>query len=480
MPIDLHPQHLATLDPRIRVPRYDRDSLAPGMVHIGVGGFHRAHQAVYLDDLCNDGLRTWSISGTGVLAGDAAMAAALGPQRCLYTLMTRAEGYVDVRVIGSIVDYLHAHPDPEPLVALLARPETRIVSLTVTEGGYPVDPDTGQRTGTSPAFEAVATALERRRAGGVGPFTVMSCDNVLHNGRVARAATVAAAADRSDELAGWVEREVAFPSSMVDRITPSTENHDMEYLASEFGLVDRWPVVAEPFRQWVIEDTFAAGRPPWDDAGALLTGDVEPYELLKLRLLNAGHSLIAYLAALAGYELVDEVMADADFAVFLRRFLDEEAGPVLDSVPGVDVPAYKAQLLERFANPAIRDQVARLCLDGSSKFPVFLLPTVEAQLGRDGPVDLAALALAGWCQYLSGTDDAGHPIRRAADPRLDTAIARAEASRGDPAAFLGFSEVFPSSVAGDPRFASAFSSALDSLRAVGAQATVARSVRSAA
>ncbi len=480
VPTDLRPQSLTALDPRIQVPGYEREALGGGIVHVGVGGFHRAHQAVYLDDLCNDGLREWSITGTGVLAGDAAMAAALGPQHCLYTLMTRAVDQVDVRVIGAVVDYLHACPDPEPLVDLLAHPGTRIVSLTVTEGGYPVDPDTGEPTGTSPVFEAITAALQRRRAAGIPPFTVMSCDNVLHNGRVARAATVAAAAARGGDLAGWVEREVAFPSSMVDRITPVTTDADRTFLADEYGLVDRWPVVAEPFRQWVIEDTFAAGRPPWDEAGALLTGDVEPYELLKLRLLNAGHSVIAYLAALAGYTLVDEVLADPDFAGYLRRFLHEEAGPVVAAVPGVDVPAYIAQLLARFANPAIRDQVARLCLDGSSKFPVFLVPTIEAQLARGGPVELAALALAGWCRYLGGGDDAGRTIAIAADPRLDEARVHAEASRSRPAAFLEFDAVFPAGLRDDDRFTAAFTTALESLRNAGAQATVARWIRSGA
>ncbi len=478
MPTDLRPDQLATLDPRIGVPRYERAALGPGIVHIGVGGFHRAHQAVYLDDLCNDGLRDWSLTGTGVLAGDAAMASALAAQDYLYTLMTRDEGAVDVRVIGSIVDYVHAYPDPEPLVERLARPETRIVSLTVTEGGYPVDPETGQSAGTSPAFEAIAAALERRRTAGVAPFTVLSCDNILHNGRVARAATVAAASARSDTLAEWVGREVAFPASMVDRITPVTEDGDREFLAEEYDLVDRWPVVAEPFRQWVIEDTFSAGRPPWEDAGVLLTTDVEPYEIMKLRLLNAGHSTIAYLAALAGFVAVDEVLAEPDFAGYLRRFLDDEAGPVVASVPGVDVPAYKAQILARFANPAIRDQVARLCLDGSSKFPVFLLPTIEAQLDAGGPVALAALALAGWCQYLGGRDDAGREIQLAADPRLEAAIRHAEASRARPAAFLEFAEVFPARLRENTRFSAAFTSALESLRAEGARASVARWIRS--
>ena len=244
-------------------------------------------------------------------------------------------------------------------------------------------------------------------------------------------------------------------------------------ILNEYGLIDRWPVVAEPFRQWVIEDTFAQGRPPWQDAGALLTDDVEPYEILKLRLLNAGHSCIAYLAALAGFERVDEVMADNDFGLYLRRFLDQEAGPVLPVVPGVDVEEYKAQVIERFSNPAIRDRVSRLCQDGSSKIPIFLLPTIEAQLEKGSRVDFSALALAGWCQYLLGSDDRGRTLRIAHDPRKEIAIEHARSSLDDSAAFLGFSEVFDRSLASDPRLLDAFQRALGSLRSIGARATLA-------
>lgn len=468
---------LDRLDPRIAVPSYDRATLGGGLVHIGVGGFHRAHQAEYLDDLCNAGLTGWSITGAGVMPQDSAMAEALTAQDGLYTLVTRSQEGTGVRIVGTIVDYVLAVDDQTPLVARLADPATRIVSLTITEGGYPVDIATGAMVGSSPVFESIARALSLRRAAGQPPFTVMSCDNILHNGRVAQAATVAAGERIGSDLAAWIEGNVAFPSTMVDRITPVTEQADRQWLRSEFGLVDRWPVVAESFRQWVVEDRFSDGRPPWEDAGVLVTDDVEPYELLKLRLLNAGHSTLAYLAALAGYQLVDEVMEAAPFSAYLRRFLDDEAGAVLPPVGGVDVTEYKQQIVQRFSNPAIRDQVSRLCLDGSSKFPVFLMPTIQRQLEVDGPVRLAALALAGWCQYLLGKDDAGTAIELAADPRLDTAVRHAEASLADPVAFLGFASVFPSFIAENERFRNSFVRALGSIREIGAMATVTEAVR---
>ncbi|MFV2064401.1 MAG: mannitol dehydrogenase family protein [Chloroflexota bacterium] len=477
--IELNAENLARLDGRLVVPGYDRSALARGIVHIGVGGFHRAHQAVYLDQLCAAGLTDWSITGAGVMASDAAMAEALDAQDRLYTLIIRDARSTEVRVIGSIVDYVLATLDLEPLVARLADPSTRIVSLTITEGGYPVDEATGAfmlppGTELPPTFEAIARALRIRRSQGRGGFTVMSCDNIMHNGVTARAATVGVAGLLEPGLDGWVSRNVSFPNAMVDRITPVTADADRDFLADEYGLVDRWPVVAEPFIQWVIEDTFADGRPPWQDAGVLFTSDVQPYETLKLRLLNAGHTCLAYLAALAGHVYVHELMADARFSLFLERFLDEEASPSLPAVPGIDVERYKEQLTERFGNPEIGDQVARLCLDGSSKFPKFLVPTIEAQLDDADQVKLAALALAGWCQYLLGIDDDGRGIEVAHDPNLDGATGFAQASRSDPLAFLGFSEVFVPRLADDPVFQEAFTAALESIRENGVAATLDR------
>jgi mannitol 2-dehydrogenase len=480
--IRLRARTLTELDPRVAVPTYERRSLGRGIVHIGVGGFHRAHQAVFLDDLCQNGLTEWSITGAGVLPGDAAMADALKQQDGLYTLITRDRESTDVRVIGSIVDYVLATPAIGPLIEVLAHPATRVVSLTITESGYPVNDATGHFLASPegnlpPAFEAIARALKRRRDEGRGGFSVMSCDNILHNGTTARAATLGVAASIEPGLEEWVGRNVSFPNTMVDRITPATTPADREFLVHEYGLADLWPVVAEPFIQWVIEDSFAAGRPPWEDAGALLTADVEPYEVLKLRLLNAGHSCLAYLAALAGHVHVHEVMADRPFAAVLQRFLDEEASPTLPPVPGIDVARYKAQLAERFANPAVGDQVARLCQDGTSKLSKFLIPTIEAQLNAGGPVRMAALALAGWCQYLLGKDETGRDLEVAHDPKLPIATELAEASTTDPRAFLQLAEVFGTALPSDPVFAPAFATALASLREFGVHPTLERWLR---
>jgi mannitol 2-dehydrogenase len=477
--IDLSTTSLGHLDPRIVVPTYDRAALTRSIVHIGVGGFHRAHQAVYLDDLCGQGLADWSISGAGVLPADAAMAEALRPQDHLYTLVTRDVHGTNVRIIGSLVDYVLATPSLEPLVARLAAPETRIVSLTITEGGYPVDEATGAFLPPPPdalpaAFDALARALRARRQAGLGGFTVLSCDNIMGNGHTARTATLGVCAMVEPGLEEWVARNASFPNGMVDRITPQTAESDRGFLASEYGLRDRWPVVAETFIQWVIEDDFAYGRPPYEDAGVLLTHDVRPYETLKLRILNAGHSTSTYMAALVGHTYIHEILQDPLLARFMQRFHDDEATPSLPPVPGIDVEAYKRVVRERFANPEVRDQVARVCLDGSSKFPKFLVPTIESQLDKGGPVKLSALALAGWCQYLLGRDEQGRDIVISADPRLDVARQWAEASRAEPAAFLGFSEVFPARLRDDAVFRAAFVEALASIRAAGVHATIER------
>lgn len=469
---------LGQLDPRIARPAYDRASLGDGIVHIGVGGFHRAHQAVYLDEVCRAGVTDWSIAGAGVLAGDAAMAEALRAQDHLYTLVTRDVHGTEVRVIGSITDYVLAASDLEPLVARIADPRTRIVSMTITEGGYPVDEASGAFTpppagALPPSFVALARAFQRRRDGGLGGLTVQSCDNVMGNGDVARTATLGVCAMIEPGLEAWVEDNIAFPNSMVDRITPQTTDSDRAFLAQEYGLVDRWPVVAETFIQWVIEDDFPAGRPPYEDVGVLMTDDVRPYETLKLRILNAGHSTVTYMAALVGHTYIHEIMADPPLARYLQQFHDREATPSLPPVEGIDVADYKRVVAERFANPEVRDQVARVCEGGTSKWPKFLIPTVESQLERGGQIKLSALALAAWCQYLLGTNDRGETMTLSADPRLEEAKAFARASVADPAAFLGFREVFGQRLAADPRFVSAFSEALVSLREVGTYGTLA-------
>lgn len=487
MPTESNARHLdqdalAGLDPSIGAPTYTRDGLRRSIVHIGVGGFHRAHFAGYVDDLCRLGETDWAIVGAGVLPGDARIASVLAEQDHLYTLLTCGSTDTRLDVIGSIVDFIHAAGDPEALIERIADPETQIVSLTVTEGGYPVDDATGEFVPGSPnaapgsSFGVIASGIERRMHRGVEPLTVLSCDNVLGNGRVARTATVGAAQQISAELAAWVSEHIAFPNSMVDRITPATTDADRQWLADEHGLVDAWPVVTEPFRQWVVEDRFAGARLPLERLDVIVTDDVEPYEIMKLRLLNAGHSCLAYLAALLGIETVDQAMADPSIKAYLAAFLSEEARPVVPDVDGVDLDEYVDSLIERFSNPNIGDQIARLCLDGTAKFPKFLTPTISLQLSADGPIKLAALALAGWCEYLRFGNDPGSPITLSADPGLHTAVAHAESSLDDPRAFLDLDLVFDVTLQ-SVAFAAAFERSLSTIRAEGVRSAISDALR---
>lgn len=460
------------------LPPYDRTVLLPGIAHIGVGGFHRAHLATYVDDLARSGEVDWSITGIGLLPHDHNIAAALTAQDGLYSLITRSASASDVRVIGSIVDFIHADGSAEAdrrVMETLASPQTRIVSLTITEGSYPVtdagvyDPN-APSAGTRGAFGVIVEALRRRRADGIAPFTVLSCDNIVGNGDVARLSTLGTAAADPD-LAKWIEEEGAFPNSMVDRITPVTTPADIEWLKTERGIIDQWPVVTEPFLQWVLEDVFACGRPPFENVGVLVTDDVEPYEILKLRMLNAGHSMLAYVAALLDVEHVHTAMSDPQLSEFFLAFVNREVIPVLPDAAGIDPVEYRDTLVERFSNPAIGDQISRLCLDGSSKFPKFLLPTIRLQLAAGGSVDLSALALAGWCRYLQGVSDSGAAIEPSFDPILDELVAAASRAKADPGEFLKVATVF-GDLATNERFATAFTDQLRSLIDAGVRSTL--------
>lgn len=431
------------------VPAYDRDGAVPGIVHLGLGGFARAHLAMYLDALlAAGGDARWTLSGVGLMPGDAAMRDALTAQDCLYTLVTRASAEdAEARIIGSVSEYLFAPDDPEAVIERLAAPTTHLVTLTVTEAGYGrgdhgFDPDrAGTRADAAPgatpttAWGFLAAALRRRRERGLPAFTVLSCDNMPGNGEVARAALLGFAACADPDLAEWIAAETAFPSCMVDRITPATTDRDREATAALTGLQDRWPVCSERFTQWVIEDRFSGPRPPVETVGAQLVDDVAPYEGMKLRLLNASHQAMAYLGLLVGFTEVHEVCDDPDFAEFLSGYMTEEGAPTLDEVPGIDLPAYQQQLLERFRNQAIRDTLARLVVDGSSRIPAFLLPVIADLAATGRPFARSALVLASWhaCLARGAADPAARLIT--ADARLDELEAAAAA---DPTAAGGF------------------------------------------
>jgi len=477
---------LADLAGRMPVPTYDRSRVRTGIVHFGVGGFHRAHEAMYVDALMNQGQALdWGITGVGLLPQDERMHAVMTAQDCLYTLVVKhADGSLHPRVVGSIVDYLFAPHDPEAVLARLVDPATRVVSLTITEGGYHVNQVTGGfdaddphiqndlEPGATPrtAFGFITEALARRRTEGVEPFVVMSCDNIQGNGHVAHRMICAFAQLKDPDLAAWIEEHVCFPNSMVDRITPVTTDADRALLAERFDVEDGWPVVCEPFTQWALEDRFPAGRPALEEVGVQVVEDVEPYELMKLRLLNASHQGMCYLGYLSGYRFAHEVCSDPLFTGFLLGYMDHEATPSLAAVPGVDLDEYKHRLIERFANPEIRDTLARLCAESSDRIPKWLLPVVRHQLDTGGEFRRAALVVASWARYAEGVDEAGEPID-VVDRRREQVMARAQRQAQDPLAFLDDRDLF-GDLREDERFTAVYQAALDSLRSRGARATL--------
>ena len=484
--MQLSAQALQQFDDTVQVPNYDRGDITVGIVHFGVGGFHRAHQAMYVDRLLRRGqARDWGICGVGVLPGDRRMKDALDAQDGLYTLALRhPDGTWDVSVIGSIVDYLLAPDDPEAVIEKIAAETTRIVSLTITEGGYNFTHDTGEFDAENPdvvhdltdgavprtTFGLVVEALSRRRARGLPSPTIMSCDNIQGNGDVARRMFLAYAELKDPDLAEWMRAETSFPNSMVDRITPVTTPEVTEALSSRFGVDDRWPVAAEPFTSWVLEDAFPLGRPAFEDVGVQVVDDVEPYELMKLRLLNASHQGLCYFGYLAGYRLVHDVAQDPLFADFLLAYMDDEATPTLAPVPGVDLDEFKRTLIERFSNPEIRDTVARLCAESSDRIPKWLLPVIRENLLADRHIRLSAAIVASWARYAEGVDEDGQPID-VVDQLKDSLVPIARSQHENPTAFIENRSVF-GDLADNPRFVTAYLWALDSLHGVGARKTL--------
>jgi mannitol 2-dehydrogenase len=462
----LHKSTLAQIP--VDKPSYDRDEIGVGIVHFGVGGFHRAHQAMYIDRLLQMGLaKEWGICGVGVLPANRKMADVMAAQDGLYTLLLEnPDGTRDARVIGSIVDYRYAPDDPEAVIELLAAPSTRIVSLTITEGGYNID-NLGDGVNV---FGLVAEALARRRDRGITSPTIVSCDNIEGNGEVARYAFTTYADRVHPGLGEWMSANTRFPNSMVDRITPVTTPDVIASLESESGVEDQWPVVAEPFTSWVLEDSFSDGRPQLDEVDVLLVDDVTPYELMKLRLLNASHQSLCYFAYLAGYRLVHDAAGDPLFAEFLREYMDSEATPTLKPVPGIDLPDYKRTLIERFANPGVKDTIARLCFGSSDRIPKWLLPVVRANLANGGPVRLSAATVASWARYAEGVDEQGSPIE-VQDQLADTLVPLAHSQHENPTAFIENTDVF-GDLASQPRFVEAYLWALKSLHRDGARATL--------
>ena len=484
--IPLSDATLSRLPEGISVPRYDRKALTPGIVHIGLGNFHRAHQAWYLHRLMQEGLaHDWAIIGAGVRPYDEAMRAKLIAQDCLTTLITLDPDGASAEVIGSMVDYVPVEVGNEPLITRMTDPAIRIVSLTVTEGGYYIDPATHGFDANHPdivhdahnpdaphtAFGAIVAALKRRRVDGVGPFAVQSCDNLQANGSLVRQTLVSLARLSDPRLADWIEESVSFPNAMVDCIVPATGDKERARVRS-FGLSDAVPVAHESFRQWVMEDAFCAGRPPWDAAGATFTADVHAYETMKIRMLNGGHQLLANAGELLGLGTIADSMAHSGIRAFFQRVQCDEIVPHVAAVPDMTPAAYLDLITRRFDNPAIEDTVRRVAFDGSARHTGFLLPTVRDALRADGPIEGLALAEALWARMCFAIREDGSAIE-ANDPHWGPLTVSAVEARDRPRAWLE-QEAFYGDLVHQARFADAFTRWLRLVWEDGTEAAITR------
>jgi fructuronate reductase len=481
-----HRPRLCAANAEARLP-YDRSSVTPGIVHLGIGAFHRAHMAAYVDDL----LRTdpsWGIVGASLRRPDTRNA--LAPQDFLYTLAVRSGAGTTLRAIGSLLDVLDAAAQRRELIATMTDPRIRIVSLTITEKGYCHDPATGELDASHPdilhdlahpeapisAPGLLVRALELRRAEGTPPFTVLSCDNLPANGETTARIVTRLAALRERGLADYIADKVSFPSTMVDRIVPATTEADREFVFGTAGFFDAWPVVTEPFSQWVVEDRFSFGRPAFEKVGAQLVSDVRPFELMKLRMLNGSHSTLAYLGYLAGYKFVSEAISDTSFHTLVTKFMTEEVMGTLPKDLG-DLGAYRDALLHRFANPALKHRTWQIAMDGSQKLPQRLLGTIRDRLAHDRSMARAALGVAAWMRYVTGVDEQGRDID-VRDPLASRLRAISESARGKPAqlvdGLLRVSEVFGDDLPRSGSFRAVLTGHLASLFQRGALETVRR------
>jgi len=458
--IPLNQQNITSISTRLACPSYDRNAVKAGIVHIGVGGFHRSHQAYYIHQLLKDAQHLdWGICGIGLQKGDKNMAEVLRKQDCLYTLITQhPDGEEACEIIGSIVDYIFAIETPDLAIDKMAHSDTKIVSLTITEGGYNFNPNTGDFNFDNPdiqhelqhpnkpktVFGFLTAALKKRREKDLPAFTILSCDNIQQNGDVARKMLLSFAKQQDASLHDWIKKEVCFPNSMVDRITPVTSKSTIEFLREKHLLKDDWPIVCEPYIQWVIEDKFSNGRPPLEKLGVQFVPDVTPYEKMKIRLLNAGHSVLGIPGAVHGHATINACMEDNIFASFMRAFMDKEVTPRLGKIKGIDLTDYKNSLEERFANPNIKDGVSRICSESSAKLPKFLIPTIQENLAGGGSIKYGTFILAAWAYYSDkGLDVKNNPIE-IIDVRKEELHRNAKQYEKDPLSFLRISDIFGS------------------------------------
>ncbi|KAH8904856.1 mannitol-1-phosphate/altronate dehydrogenase [Coniochaeta sp. PMI_546] len=482
---------------KVQIPTYQRgDAVKEGIVHVGVGGFHRAHLAVYVDQLMQKhGVTDYAICGVGLQPFDAAMRDALKSQDYLYTVVERSATGSLARIIGSINSYLFAPDDREAVIAKMAHPDTHIVSLTITESGYYYDEHTHELQSQHPdirfdldaanekaprtTFGFLYAALVRRRQQGLKPFTVLSCDNMHKNGTITRSMLESFARLRDPEVAKWISEEGAFPNSMVDRITPQTTATDKAALASAFSIEDAWPVVTEPFMQWVVEDHFSDGRPPFEKVGVQVVKnvhEVEQFERHKLRLLNGSHSALGYPGQLAGFKYVHEVMGNPLFRKFVWQMMQEEVKPLLPSIPGVDIDEYCATLIERFSNPTIMDQLPRICLNASGKIPQFIMPSIAEAIAGNKPFRRLCFVAAAWFHYINGVDDKGEKFD-VVDPMREELQAKARAGGTNPAELLSINSLFGDDLRNDKRFLQEITTALEDIARDGIMKTLPKYVQ---
>jgi mannitol 2-dehydrogenase len=485
----LNRHNLHRLAPEVQLPAYSLSDTRQGIAHIGVGGFHRAHQAYYTDALMNTGQALdWAICGVGLRAEDRRARDDLKEQDYLFTLFELGDSDdTEVRVIGAIRDMLLAEDGAQALIDKLADPQIRIVSLTITEGGYCIDDSNGEFMAHLPqilhdlanpgapttVFGFLCSALEKRRGAGTPAFTIMSCDNLPHNGAVTRKALLAFATLRDKGLRDWIEQNVSFPNAMVDRITPMTSTAHRLQLADKHAVDDAWPVVCEPFVQWVLEDKFVNGRPAWEQVGVQFTDDVSPYEEMKIKLLNGSHLALTYLGFLKGYRFVHETMNDPLFVRYMRAYMDLDVTPQLAPVPGIDLTDYKDTLVARFSNQAIADQLERVCSDGSSKFPKFTIPTINRLIADGRETKRAALVVAAWAMYLKGVDENGDTYA-IPDPRAEFCKGLVADDALMTQRLLAVEEIFGTAIPRSAEFVAAFEWCCDSLREVGVTRTLER------
>jgi mannitol 2-dehydrogenase len=475
MTVKLSAANLSKLPANVARPTYDRADLKGGIVHFGVGNFHRSHQAIYLDALFNAGRdHDFAIVGAGVFDFEKPGREKLKEQDWLTTVVEQDANVMEARVTGAMIDFIEPG-DTAEVVDKLADPATKIVSTTITEGGYFIDPasqkfnpkhpdivsDAANPDKPKTVFGLILAGLKKRRASGVQPFTVMSCDNIPHNGHVTEDAVVGLAELSNPEFAAWIKANVAFPNGMVDRITPATTDRERQILREQFGVEDNWPVFGEPFKQWVLEDNFPAGRPALETVGVQFVEDVSPFELMKIRILNGGHATIAYPGGLLDIHFVHEAMEHPLVRGFLAKLEREEIIPTIPPVPNTNLEEYFQLIDKRFSNPKIGDTVRRLCLDGSNRQPKFIIPTISARLKAGRSIDGLALESALWCRYCYGTTDSGAVIEPN-DPNWDRLVATSKKAKDNPKAWLDMEDIY-GEVGKSPVFEQAFATALNAL-----------------